>query len=98
MRALLWLGAIPFLGGVLANIAAIRIHEAGGHGENESLVWLAPPVVTAGLVALLVRWLASRRAATSRRALRWGLGAGAMTVAFSALPFVLYLVLCGDCW
>jgi hypothetical protein len=98
MRALLWLGALPFAGGVLANIAAIRIHEGGGHGEDESLVWLGPPVVTAVLVALLVRWLASRRTATSGRALRWGLAAGAMTLAFSALPFVLYLVLCGDCW
>jgi hypothetical protein len=98
MRALLSLGALPFAGGVVANVAAIRIHDAGGHGEDEGVVWLGPPVVTAVLIALLVRWLASRRAATSGTALRWGLAAGAMTLAFSALPFLLFLVLCGDCF
>jgi hypothetical protein len=98
MRVLLWLGAFPFAGGVLANVAAIRIHDAGGHGEDEGLVWLGPPVVAAVVVALLVLWLASRRAATSGTRLRWSLAAGAMTLAFSALPFLLFLVLCGDCF
>ena len=98
MRALLWLVAIPLVGGVLANIAAIRIHESGGHGEDEGLVWLGPPVLVAVAVALLVRWLASRRAAVRGTPLRWGLAAGAMTLAFSALPFGLFVVLCGDCF
>jgi hypothetical protein len=98
MRALLWLGVIPFLGGVLANIAAIRVHESGGHGEDEDLVWLAPPVLVAVAVALLVRWLASRRVGLRGTPLRWGLAAGAMTLAFSALPSVLFIVLCGDCF
>ena len=98
MRVLLWLGALPFAGAVLGLLAAVRIHEAGGHGEDEGLVWLGPPGVAAVVVALLVRWRASRRAATSGTALRWGFGAGAMTLALSALPFVLFAVLCDDCF
>jgi NO-binding membrane sensor protein with MHYT domain len=98
MRALLWLGALPFGGALLGLLAAIRAHEGGGHGEDEGLVWLGPPLVAAVVVALLVRWLALRRVATRGRALRWALAAGAMTLAFSALPFVLFVVLCDDCF
>ena len=98
MRALLWLGALPFAGALLGLLAAVRIHEGGGHGEDEGLVWLGPPLVAAIVVALLVRWLARRRVATSGRSLRWAVAAGAMTLAFSALPFVLFEALCGDCF
>ncbi|HKP91027.1 MAG TPA: hypothetical protein VJT75_13755 [Thermoleophilaceae bacterium] len=98
MRVLLWLGAIPLAGAVLALLAAVRIHEGPGHGEDEGLVWLGPPAVAVVAVGLLVRWLASRRAAASGTALRWGAAAGAMTLAFSALPFVLFEALCGDCF
>jgi hypothetical protein len=97
LRALLWLGALPLVGGVVANVIAIGVNETTGH--EHAVVWLGPPVVIVALVARLVRRLALRRDARRAAALAWGLAAGALTVVASALPAFIVIVTCpSDCW
>lgn len=56
-----------------------------------------PAILVAAGVFCLVTWLARRGGASTETALPWGLGAGAMTLVFTAAPLLLFIVTCGDC-
>jgi hypothetical protein len=92
MRPSIWLGGIPLLAAALGYWAAFALRVPG---EDTDLV--APAAVAGALCALLVCLIALRHGARAGTAARWGLGAGAMTLAFSTIPFFLFLATCDQC-